>query len=85
MPWALDKAIKAGTRLDISVIDPPSGRSKALPALIQNTGESDAAFIIRARTVLNSHLGVLNGQLANEVDVTAQLRGGAGGPQEAKP
>ena len=81
MTWALDKAIKTGTRLSMVITDPPTGRSKELPPLLQNAGEPDNAFIIRARGVLNSNLTNLNGQLAAEQDVTAQIRGGV---QESK-
>lgn len=79
MTWALDKGIKTGTRIVITVNDPPTGRERTLPSLMQNPGEADAAFISRAKTALNSHLAVMNGELQNEVDITAQLRGGAQG------
>lgn len=75
MAWDLTRAIKAGATLTIELRDPPTGRTRTLPPIIQSANETDQQFLVRARTEMDTHLTNLNGQIARETDVTAALRG----------
>lgn len=79
MAWDLTRAIKSGATLVIELRDAPSGRTRTLPPILQYANETDQQFLTRARAAMNGYLDNLNGQLTNEQDVTAQLRGSTGG------